>query len=453
MRKVALACLTLVAAIAWMPSVAAGGGLPGPAFGYPLAEGTFAEAMTTGPDNNLWFTGGNRISGVHSIGKVTLEGNVTEYRVSGSGSLPSLVSGPDGNLWFVEREGNAIGRSTVRGETISFPLPGPRSRPISIAAGPDGNLWFTEAAASKIGRITPSGNLTEFSLPPGRQPSAIAAGPDGNLWFTQHGANWIGRITTAGHITQFPVPGPWAKLSAITVGPDGNLWFAEEAGPKIGRITLKGRVTQFTIPIVGGTDSIVSGPEGKLWFAADQEVGAISTSGAISWPACLVPGCVPPPVALAVGPDGELWVGAGPEHCKIPCGGGTEIGFGLRSGGIGRYTLPSVALAIGPRASRVRRGETSLTVVCGQPRGCHGLLRIGFVQYLGDQVRRYRTQGKGSYDLAPGEAKRVRVRLFRGTIESLREVNGAYPFYVLALAGPPEHVQAKRGLIELALGG
>jgi len=246
--------------------------------------GTFAQSMAAGPDNNLWFTGGP------GIGKVTSEGNVTEYPVPGS--VGSIVSGPDGNLWFTEA--NAIGRSTTNGEITSFPLPKSKSQPTDITAGPDGDLWFTEEAANQVGRITPNGQITEFPLPPGHHPSAIAAGPDGNLWFTEGGASRIGRITTAGQVTQLPVPGPPAKISDITAGPDGNLWFAEDAGPGIGRITLQGQVTQFAVPTEQGVHSIVSGPGGQLWFAVGYEVGAISTSGAVSWPACLIKGCWAP---------------------------------------------------------------------------------------------------------------------------------------------------------------
>ncbi len=123
----------------------------------------------------------------------------------------------------------------------------------------------------------------------------------------------------------------------------------------------------------------------------------------------------------------------------------------FRPGGIGRYVLPPVTLALGPRASAVRGGETTLAVACGEPSGCRGVLRLGVVGRR-DGVKRYRTEAKGSYDLAPGEVKRVRVRFFRKIVESLREA-GTYPFYVEAVAGPAGKIQARRGRIVLALGG
>jgi virginiamycin B lyase len=439
-KKAVLVCVLTATVAACAPAVSAAD--EGTAFGYPLAPGTFASAITVGPDNNIWFTGGP------GIGKVTPDGKVTEYPAPGAGA--SIVSGPDGNLWFVEPSANAIGRSTTTGEIASFPLPAPKSDPTAIAVGPDGNLWFTEGAAGRVGRITASGEIGEFALPPGRHPGDIAAGPDGNLWFTDRGANWIGRISTSGQVSQFPVPGPLSKISSIAAGPDGNLWFAEEAAPKVGRITPGGQVTQFVVPTEGGTESIVSGPGGQLWFGAGFEVGAISPLGAISWPACLAPYCEVPPVAMAVGSDGNLWVAAGVGHCPSYCGGGTEQSYLFRPGGIGRYALPPLTLAIGPRASPVRHRTARVTIACGLAEGCRGILRLGTVEYRGG-ARRLRVLARGAYDLAAGEARSVRVHVSRWAVEYLHDIASG-SLRVRALAGPKGHIQAIRGPIALRLG-
>lgn len=432
----------------------------GPSFGYPLASGTFARAMATGPDDNLWFTGRSNRTGNFVVGKVTPAGDVTEVPlyVSRGFGASSIVSGPDGNLWFVESEAGAIGRSTTDGDVTSFALP-EHGSPNAITAGPDGNLWFTEEKlksrsklvwspirTSKVGRITPSGQITEFLLPPDRQPRGIVTGPDDALWFVERGtnrrftnreSNWIGRITTSGQITHFRVPGPWAMLNSITAAPDGNLWFTEEAVPQVGRITTSGQISQFPVPTRGGTRAIVFGPEGKLWFNTGFEIGAISTKGAISWPACLVPHCVAPPESLAVGPDGGLWVGSGTEHCYPQvCGGGAGLTFLQKPGGVGKYELPPLTLAIGPRVGPVRRGRTSVNVACGLGRSCRGLLRLGFFEYPLDRRRRFRLIAKSHYRVAAGRAERIRMQLKRGVGKFL-------PRSVLALAGPKGTVQAK----------
>jgi streptogramin lyase len=403
--------------------------------------------MTTGPDHNLWFAASPNDGTDMVVGKLTPDGTVTEYSAGvRSGLVNSIASGPDSNLWFVEWGGDAIGRITTDGKVTSFPLPGRKSRPAAITAGPDGNLWFTEGAASKVGRIAPNGQIAEFLLPPDRHPSAIAAGSDGNLWFTEQGVNRIGRITTDGKITEFPVPGPLARLNAIVAGPDGNLWFTEGAAPKVGRITPQGQVTQFVVPVAGGTSSIVSGPKGKLWFASYTEVGAISTTGAVSWPSCLTAGCLVPVNSLAAGPDGKLWAGTDVESCRI-CGGGTAISYRYLPGRIGSYELPSVKLAVGPRTAPVRHGKTSLVVACGLPGGCRGLLRLGYIEHLRGGVDRYQVLAEGTYDLAADTSSRVRLHVARWALPQLRTMNGTYPLYVQARAGAKGRVQAKRGRV------
>jgi hypothetical protein len=105
-------------------------------------------------------------------------------------SPEAIVSGPDGNLWFTGL-GNRIGRITSNGVITEYPLPLVTGSPIGITAGPDGNLWFTEDFLGMVGRITPLGLITLFELPmPRREPVEITVGPDGNLWFTER----LGRI-------------------------------------------------------------------------------------------------------------------------------------------------------------------------------------------------------------------------------------------------------------------
>ncbi len=423
-------------------------------FGYPLAAGMFATAMTTGPDGNLWFTGTNNFESELTVGKMTPTGEVTEYspgvRGSFNGSQGSIVSGPDGNLWFVEWAADAIGRSNIEGEIASFPLPQPASRPTAITVGADRNLWFTEGAASLVGRITVTGDITEFRLPPGSHPSDIVADPDGNLWFTQRGTNRIGRITVSGDIAEFPIPGRRSKPSAITIGADGNPWFAEAGLPAVGRITPQGNISQFPVPTAAGTESISAGPDGRLWFSSGDEVGAIDVTGVISWPSCLVRLCEYPPAALAVGPDRDLWIGAGAGHCSL-CGGGSAISYLYRPGAIGRYELPSSRVAIGPRTTPVRRRASSILMACGLPDGCAGHLRLGVAWYRGGK-RRFIVLARGRYDLKPNTVRRVRIRVSRSTVRYLRKIASDF-LYVRAIAGRRGRVEAQRGSIKLRLAG
>jgi virginiamycin B lyase len=110
-----------------------------------------------GPDGAFWF--GQQIA--NKIGRLTLDGDLTEYPVPTAGSLRfaqcayqssapaegGITVGPDSNLWFTERVGNKIARMTLRGHLDEFAVPTPDSGPLGLSMGPDGALWFVERQA------------------------------------------------------------------------------------------------------------------------------------------------------------------------------------------------------------------------------------------------------------------------------------------------------------------
>jgi virginiamycin B lyase len=82
---------------------------PGTVTEFPLPLGSAPDAITTGPDGNLWFTD----TGTKSVGRMTPAGAVTEFVVTDAyGKLGGITAGPDGNLWFVDAGKEEIGRIT-----------------------------------------------------------------------------------------------------------------------------------------------------------------------------------------------------------------------------------------------------------------------------------------------------------------------------------------------------
>ncbi|HEV3217894.1 MAG TPA: hypothetical protein VGZ27_19365, partial [Vicinamibacterales bacterium] len=230
------------------------------------------SGIAAGPDGNLWVIDlDTTLSSVGSIMRITPTGSITTFPLAPffggqyQNLLPEAISaGPDGNVWFtavtgpqIPQASSYVGRITPTGSETVFKLPFPRIL-WGITSGPDGNLWFTESGRfgepdqDAIGQITPAGTITEFPIPKvanssAARPVAIVTGPDGNLWFTEADANKIGRVTTAGVCVEFAVPtsnrrptgfGPNITNGPfwITNGPDGNMWFSEPIGQKIGRI-------------------------------------------------------------------------------------------------------------------------------------------------------------------------------------------------------------------------
>ncbi len=183
--------------------------------------------MTVGPDGGLWFVEftQNKIAAFDPQNPANTNGTLKfthEYGPFGSSTrfgspgtnaeINGLTTGPDNNLWFTQVSYGAIGRLTTNGVATVFYLANSNCEPGFIASGPDGALWFTEYNVGKIGRITTDGSqVTEYVIPtfpgyPMPEPYGIIAGQDGNLWFTEYNGSAIGRITTNGIITLFPTP-------------------------------------------------------------------------------------------------------------------------------------------------------------------------------------------------------------------------------------------------------
>jgi virginiamycin B lyase len=293
----------------------------------PAAAHTFTEfilptpasrpsAITTGPDGALWFTesGGK-------IGRITTQGDVTEFPIKGGGILHSITTGPDGALWFTEFTSNKIGRipTTAAAENlqlVEFTVPGPPA-PLGITTGPDDALWFTEGVGGKIGRITTTGVVTEFTIPTAKS-GEITIGPDGALWFTYIRGK-IGRIATTGAVTEFTISPENSSPGGITTGPDGALWFTESVTGKIEQIATDGKITEFALPNPDAHPwGITTGPDGALWFteascvrqpgprcAVGNKIGRITTTGLVT--EFTVPSDGSGPHSITIGPDGALW--------------------------------------------------------------------------------------------------------------------------------------------------
>jgi streptogramin lyase len=225
----------------------------------------WVTGVTTGPDGNIWFTefteqaegtGNAKTVIVGKVFKMTASGAFTEYPIPiGSNSSPqAITAGPDGNLWFTEPSKSMVAKITTSGRVTEYPIPIDSSvgaRTPAITAGPDGNLWFTEPSRGIVAKMTTTGKFAEFRLPSaGYEPTDIAAGPDGNLWVTEapQGApdtrGRVARLTPSGSFTEYALPKANGYPIGITAGRDGNLWFVD--GNKVARITTAGALTEYS---------------------------------------------------------------------------------------------------------------------------------------------------------------------------------------------------------------
>jgi virginiamycin B lyase len=161
--------------------------------------------VTMGPDEALWIAGRQFIYTVRTQG---VAGVLSKFPIKSPAYR--ITTGPDGALWFTENENAKIGRITIDGGITEYAVP-KDGLPGGITTGPDGALWFTEYSQrskgsrigyNKIGRITTDGKITEYTIPNPADPTGwvnpaeITMGPDRALWFTasSRGDGKIGRL-------------------------------------------------------------------------------------------------------------------------------------------------------------------------------------------------------------------------------------------------------------------
>ncbi len=303
------------------------------------------EEITTGPDNNLWYTDGG--SDVYRMSPEALNSPTSPMGFEVKDGPTDIVS-LGGALWFTQAEGGnpgggaphgeaQIGRITTAGSISEFTVPSSATAVPGLdglTVGPDGNLWFTEVGLNMIGRLDPSTaepgttkGITEYPAGgtlgetgggnAGTAADSIASGSGGNLWFTEPGSEAIGEMNTSGVIVNtFPTPG--GSPLGIGEGSDGEMWFTE-AGNRIGRITPSGQVTEFALPAsYTALSSIVEGPDGNMWFTfggglEKTGVGCITPAGNAAQTDA--PGAEAGiPEGITVGPEGAIWFTESNDH-------------------------------------------------------------------------------------------------------------------------------------------
>jgi virginiamycin B lyase len=254
--------------------------------------------IAAGPDGNIWFV---EKDDPGRVGRSTPQGQMVEFVIPTPGAYPqNITAGPDGAMWFTENGASKVGRITMDGQITEFGLP-PHTGPQGLTTGPDGNLWIAETYGNAIARMTPQGALTEFPIPmPNSYPEEITTGSDGALWATAGG---IWRITVTGDFT-YVFAGDTGQYG-ITSGPDGALWFTDGVH-RVGRVTTDGRVKLFRNGDILLPVEIAAGRDHAMWFTNEGEkIGRLAADGSFRF--LRTPTNQSYPTGITLGPDGNLW--------------------------------------------------------------------------------------------------------------------------------------------------
>jgi virginiamycin B lyase len=296
-------------------------------------------SIVTGPDGALWFTAtkvirsddGSEDRTESRIGRISTRGRVTQFAIPGAPlggvgapTVRAITSGPDDALWFTV--GHRIGRITTAGEMTQYDLPSSGAFGEGITTGPDGALWFVERFKDRrqaIGRISSDGAIREFQVGRGPQGGgqylvSITRGPDGALWFSGPSAR-IRRITASGELSGFALRGFASRScrrhhgcwpTSITNGPHRRLWFVAANGSKIASMTTDGKLrVLFRAPGASqGVRAISRGPDNAMWFAHANYLGRVSPTGRIKRRRIPSDLNFILPAAITLGPDHALWL-------------------------------------------------------------------------------------------------------------------------------------------------
>ncbi|HEV3092255.1 MAG TPA: hypothetical protein VGX91_12520 [Candidatus Cybelea sp.] len=129
------------------------------AYSNGISTGALPNAIAAGPDGALWFTE----PGAGKIGRITTSGTVTEYSkgITPTEEPTGIAAGPDGAMWFTEYEtydsyeirDSKIGRIAMNGKVTEYSQISSTSAPGAIVKGDNDELWFVESYADETGRI------------------------------------------------------------------------------------------------------------------------------------------------------------------------------------------------------------------------------------------------------------------------------------------------------------
>ncbi len=206
----------------------------------------------------------------------------TQYRVPTADSEPRHITvGSDGNLWFTEGADfftpnddpdtggtfhNQIGRITPEGEITEFRVEGCQCFLNDIVQGPNNILYFTHNNQG-LGRITTSGEVLTDVEPGNSNALGNGVAAKGNrVWYTDHNNNSLWRYNVStGSFRQYPVPTPGANPFDVAVDDNGIVWFTEFHGGKIGRLdpATGTTITETPVPNNGGPQHIAIASDGE----------------------------------------------------------------------------------------------------------------------------------------------------------------------------------------------
>ncbi|MGO4875341.1 hypothetical protein ACEN2P_01965 [Pedobacter psychrotolerans] len=174
--------------------------------------------LSAGPDGRIW---GTELFG-NSILNISAAGLVREFKIPTSNSRPIAII-PDPlapYMWFTEEAGQNIGKIDMDGNITEYPVPVLQKNDIlaSLTFDLEGNLWVQVYV--DLNNSFPAGNdyLIRFD-------KSIRTLPDADL--------------SGISFNTYKVPGKMTMMHRIRTDAAGNIWFTEMMTDKLGKLSFR----------------------------------------------------------------------------------------------------------------------------------------------------------------------------------------------------------------------
>jgi virginiamycin B lyase len=238
-----------------------------------------------------------------------------------------LAAAPDGTIWIASTYADKLVRfdpETRKISEVQLPL---RSHPAGLLVDEQGIVWFVASGLGLVGRLTEGTRApAEFPLPSVVAakyaiPSPCALTLDSSrreLWVTIESAGAVGRLDRSAQpvrrgfaIRELSLGEATSRPCGIAADRHGAIWVAETGADRLTRIDPpSGELRRLPLPAGSRPRGLAASTDGRIWAAlfGGHQLLAVDTASFATRAWALPSGARAAPAAIAIGPDGAVWV-------------------------------------------------------------------------------------------------------------------------------------------------
>ncbi|GMV27894.1 MAG: hypothetical protein AMXMBFR59_00190 [Rhodanobacteraceae bacterium] len=269
-----------------------------------------------------------------SLYRVSDQGSTTTLQLTRLTRTAALTASSDGELLLVgEFVGQDNGVSVDETRLVRRDASGAETvlwrngfaQPFALVPDDAGNLYVTNYGDGTVARVARDGSITHFASGLNK-PRGITRGSDGLLYVADSGSDSILRIAADGTHSVFATG--LDDPADLRFGSDGQLYVSTQGDDAIQSIAPDGSVSLFARGIVASPVALAYTADGVLLsLNGDGTLRRLERDGRVTVQATGLAS----PEALAVGPDGAIYVVSGTALLRVDGATATTLATGLSS--------------------------------------------------------------------------------------------------------------------------